>query len=96
MRRLYSVLFVIVLLIAAFAAGGRATTRTYQFTGVVKAVAGDALTVEKSAKETWQFEIAKDTKGATPKAGDRVTVNYKMVTTEIAMNPGGSPAAKKK
>jgi hypothetical protein len=96
MRRLNSILIVIVLLIAALVASGRAATRTYQFTGVVKAVAGDALTVEKSAKETWQFEIGKDTKGPTPKVGDRVTVNYKMVTTEIAMNPGGSPAAKKK
>jgi archaellum component FlaG (FlaF/FlaG flagellin family) len=96
MRRLHSMLVVIVLLIAAFVAGARAATRTYQFTGIVKAVAGDALTVEKSAKETWQFEIAMDTKGATPKVGDRVTVNYKMVTTNIEANPGSSTATKKK
>ena len=96
MRRFYSILIVIVLLVAAFVAGGRAAGKSYQFTGVVKAVAGDALTVEKSAKETWQFEIAKDSKGVTPKVGDRVTVSYKMVTTEIAANPGATTAAKKK
>ena len=96
MQRCSKILIVIVLLFAAFVAGGRAATRSYQFTGVVKAVAGDALTVEKSAKETWQFEFAKDTKGVTPKVGDKVTVNYKMVTTEIVMSAGAGPAAKKK
>ena len=40
------------------------------------------MTVEKSAKETWQFEVSKDTKGM-PKVGDKVTVYYKMVATEI-------------
>ena len=83
MRRLIGLLFVAALLAVAFVAGGYAATKSYQFTGVVKAVTGDSLTVEKSAKETWQFELAKDTKGGAPKVGDRVTVSYKMVTTEI-------------
>ena len=96
MRRFVVPLFVAALLVAAFVAGGRAAAKTYQFTGVVKAVAGDQLTVEKSAKETWQFELAKDTKGGTPKVGDRVTVNYKMVTTEIEMKPATAAATKKK
>jgi hypothetical protein len=96
MRRFFPIVLVVFLLIAAFVAAGRAATRSYQFTGVVKAVAGDSLTVEKSAKETWQFEVGKDSKGATPKVGDRVTVNYKMVTTDIEPNPGSTPAGKKK
>jgi hypothetical protein len=53
------------------------------------------LTLEKSAKETWQFEIGKDSKGVAPKVGDRVTVNYKMVTTDIEANAGSSTAKSK-
>jgi hypothetical protein len=93
MRRLYTILIVIVLLIVAFVAGGRAAAKSYQFTGVVKAADGGALTVEKSAKETWQFETSKDTKG-TAKVGDKVTVHYKMVATEIEAS--AAPATAKK
>jgi hypothetical protein len=95
MRRILSVVALVILLFAAFVLGGHAATKSYQFTGVVKALAGDALTVEKSAKETWQFEIGKDSKGATPKVGERVTVNYKMVTTDIEVNHGSSTPPKK-
>ncbi len=84
------VFIIILLLVAAFAVASRAATRSYQFTGTVKAVAGDMLTVEKSAKETWQFEVAKDTKGGTPKVGDHVTVHYKMVATEIESKPAAA------
>jgi hypothetical protein len=82
MRRVVLTACVLVLLVTAFAAGGYAAVKSYQFTGVVKAVDGVTLTVEKTAKETWQFEISKDTKGAA-KAGDKVTVYYKMVANEI-------------
>ena len=77
------VALIVVLAMLAFAAGTFAAAKSYQFTGVVKTVDAGMLTVEKSAKETWQFELAKDTKGGAPKVGDRVTVYYKMVTTEI-------------
>jgi hypothetical protein len=40
-----------------FAAGGYAAGKSYQFTGTVKSIDGGTLTVEKSAKETWQFEV---------------------------------------
>ena len=86
MKRVLLALFVIAAIIAAFVAVGYAAGMSYQFTGLVKAVDGNSLTVEKSAKETWQFETSKDTKG-TPKVGDRVTVSYRMVATEIASNP---------
>ena len=96
MRRFFVPLFVAALLAVAFVAGGRAAAKSYQFTGAVKAVAGDQLTVEKSAKETWQFEMAKDAKGGTPKVGDRVTVSYKMVATEIETKPATAAATTKK
>ena len=82
MRKIAAVLFI---LVAMLTIGAYAAAKSYQFTGVVKAVDGGSLTVEKSAKETWQFETSKDTKG-TPKVGDRVTVSYRMVATEIASN----------
>ena len=90
MRRVLLTALVLVLLVTAFVAGGYAAAKSYQFSGVVKAADGGTVTVEKSAKETWQFEVSKDTKG-TPKTGDRVTVYYKMVATEIEAS-----AAKKK
>jgi hypothetical protein len=57
---------IVILIVLALAAGGYAAAKSYQFTGVVKAVDSNSLTVEKSAKETWQFELTK-----TPKAQHR-------------------------
>ena len=96
MRRVLIAAFVLALLVTAFVAGGYAAAKSYQFTGVVKAADAGSLTVEKSAKETWQFEVSKDTKG-TPKVGDKVTVYYKMVATEIESKPAATatPAKKK-
>jgi archaellum component FlaG (FlaF/FlaG flagellin family) len=82
MRRVLWIVFVVALIVSAFVAGGYAAAKSYQFTGAVKAVDAGTVTVEKSAKETLQFEVSKDTKG-TPKVGDKVTVYYKMVATEI-------------
>ncbi len=80
----------------ALAAGLAAATKTYQFTGTVKAVDENTFTVEKSAKETWTFETGPDTKGA-PKVGDKVTVQYKMVATTIESKPAAAePKAPKK
>ena len=95
MRRVLITAFVLVLLVSAFVAGGYAAAKSYQFTGVVKAADSGSLTVEKSAKETWQFEVSKDTKG-TAKVGDKVTVFYKMVATEVESKPATATAAKKK
>jgi hypothetical protein len=95
MRRTLIALCVLALLASAFVAGGYAAAKSYQFTGVVKAADAGSLTVEKSAKETWQFEVSKDTKG-TPKVGDKVTVYYKMVATEVENKPATATPAKKK
>jgi len=83
------------LMVLALVAGGYAAVKSYQFTGVVKSVDSGTLTVEKSAKETWQFELASDTKGGKPKVGDKVIVYYKMVATEIEMKPAATPAKKR-
>lgn len=83
-------------LVLSFVAGGYAAAKSYQFTGTVKAADTGSLTVEKSAKETWQFEVGKDVKGGTAKVGDKVTVYYKMVATEIEAKPATTAAPKKK
>ena len=96
MRRILWIVMITALLIAAAVAGGYAASKSYQFTGTVKAVDGGMLTVEKTAKETWQFEVPKDVKGAMPKTGDKVTVYYKMVATEIEAKPAGTVTATRK
>lgn len=101
MRRTIWIVLVAVVALAAFTAGGYAAAKSYQFTGTVKAADAGTLTVEKSAKETWQFDVPKDVKGAMPKVGDKVTVYYKMVATEFESKPATTataktPAAKKK
>jgi hypothetical protein len=98
MRRVLWIVMIVALLIAAFVAGGYAAAKSYQFTGTVKAADAGSLTVEKTAKETWQFDVPKDVKGGMPKVGDKVTVYYKMVATEIEGKPAGTattPAKKK-
>jgi len=87
MTRTFAGLAIVILFVLALAAGGYASAKSYQFTGVVKAVDSNSLTVEKRAKETWQFELTKDTKGATPKIGDRVTISYRMTASEIETQP---------
>jgi hypothetical protein len=86
------------LMVVALAAllGGAAYTaeKNYQFTGTVKTVTGNTFTVEKSAKEVWTFSTDSATKGA-PKVGDKVTVYYKMVATEIEAKPAAPPTKKK-
>ncbi len=70
-----------------------AEPKTYQVTGPVVETTADTITVMKG-KENWQ--IAKDagTKvTGEPKKGDKVTVYYRMIATEIETKPA---AAKKK
>lgn len=59
-----------------------AAPKTYQFTGTVKTVDSGTFTVQKSASEIWTFSTDASTTG-TPKVGDKVTVNYKMIATSI-------------
>ena len=69
-----------------------AAAKGYQFTGVVKSVDGATFTVQKSASETWEFSTDASTKGS-PKVGDKVTVQYRMIATNIDSKAAG-PAAK--
>jgi len=96
MRRVSLALALVLLAAVAFTAGSYAAAKSYQFTGTVKAADASSMTVEKSAKETWQFEIPKDMKGGAPKVGDKVTVYYKMVATEVESKPASTAAAPKK
>jgi hypothetical protein len=89
-RALWMSAMVILALTLGFEMGVTAAVKTYQFTGTVKVSDAGTLTVEKSAKETWTFETGKDTKG-TAKVGDRVTVTYKMVATDIESKPAAAP-----
>ena len=88
MRKIAAVLLLVVIALTYTA---YAAAKSYQFTGVVKTVTGDTFTVQKSASETWEFTKDASTKGAV-KVGDRVTVHYKMIATDIEANAG---AAKK-
>jgi len=77
---------------------GYTAEKSYQFTGTVKTVDNGTFTVEKSAKEAWTFSTDGSTKGGKPKVGDKVTVYYKMVATEIeakAATPKPTPPKKK-
>lgn len=90
MRRIAVALFI---LVAMLTIGAYAATKTYQFTGVVKTVQGDTFTVEKSATETWEFTKDASTKG-TIKVGDKVTVHYKMIATDVEAS-AAAPGKKK-
>ena len=93
MKRITLVLALVVLALGlGFGAGVKAAGKSYQFTGTVKASDAGTLTVQKSASETWMFDTNKDTKG-TAKVGDRVTVSYTMVATQIEPKPAATAGA---
>ena len=65
------------------AAGAWAAAKTYQYTGSVTAVSDKQLSVDKGG-EVWDFALDADSKGAAGlKAGDKVTVTYRMFVTRI-------------
>ncbi|HEY1912225.1 MAG TPA: hypothetical protein VGG73_14975 [Vicinamibacterales bacterium] len=95
MKRILCILAVLTVTLAVgFSAGLSAAAKAYQFTGTVKTNDAGTMTVQKSATETWTFSSDKDTKG-TAKVGDKVTVYYKMVATEIESKPAAATPAKK-
>jgi hypothetical protein len=91
MRKIAAVL---VVLVAALTLTAYAAAKSYQFTGIVKTVQGDTFTVQKSPSETWEFTKDASTKG-TPKVGDKVTVHYKMIATDVEAS-AAAPAKPKK
>jgi hypothetical protein len=96
MKRIIWLLTIVAIAAAlGFGAGVGAAGKPYQFTGTVKSNEGGVLTVEKNAKETWTFNTDSSTKG-TAKPGERVTVHYKMVATEIEPKAATTTASKSK
>ena len=88
----------VVLVLASFSLGyAFAAVKTYQVTGPVVEVRSDAIVVKKGA-DNW--EIAKDAStkvtGGEPKAGDRVTIMYRMTAATIDVKPAAKAPAKKK
>src|SRR5213593_3912986 len=77
-----------------------AQARTYQVTGPVTALTNDAITVQKG-KDLWEIGRDSSTKvSGELKVGERVTVQYRLSATEIAVKPvsaksGQSPSKKK-
>jgi hypothetical protein len=93
-RFLWLTLLIVLALGVGFGAGVSAAAKAYQFTGTVQSNDGGILTVKKSETETWTFSTDSSTKG-TAKVGDKVTVYYKMVATEIEAKPATGAAKKK-
>jgi FKBP-type peptidyl-prolyl cis-trans isomerase len=85
------------LALAVFAAPAfAASPDAYQVTGTVKDVNADTITVMKGKE---RFEIARGGDTTAVKAGDKVTVHYKMTETSIevktaAKSTAAAPATK--
>ncbi len=95
MKRTLWIGLAVILAIGLAGLAGHAAEKSYQFTGLVKSVDGSTFTVEKSPKEVWTFSTDTSTKG-TPKVGEKVTVYYKMIATEIDAKPATAKAPAKK
>ncbi len=83
----------------AFAASAfAATAKTYQVTGPVLEVNKDMIVVQKG-KDRWEIARDASTKmSADVKAGDKVTIQYRMIATEVEAKTQGAkkaPAKKK-
>jgi len=70
-----------------------ADAKTYQVTGPVLEV-NDSYIVVQKGEDKWQLARDKNTKGATVKVGDKVTVEYQMVAKSVEVKP--AKADKKK
>jgi FKBP-type peptidyl-prolyl cis-trans isomerase len=66
----------------AFAAGPDA----YQVTGIVKDANADTITLTQ-VKTNVKFEIARGGDTTALKAGDKVTIHYKMTATSVEVKP---------
>jgi len=59
-----------------------ADAKDYQVTGPVLEVAPTYIVIKKG-EANWQLAIDKNTKGANVKVGDKVTIHYTMVASDI-------------
>jgi RNase P/RNase MRP subunit p29 len=59
-----------------------ADMKTYQVTGPVVSVTDDTIVVKKG-KDNWTLGKDASTKGPAVKAGDKVTIHYRMTATDV-------------
>ncbi len=88
------VLAVALLLVAAISF---AAVKTYQVTGPVLAVTADSITVQKGT-EKWEIAREAGTKvKGDPKVGSKVTIEYRMIATDVDVKAekAAKPAKKK-
>ena len=72
-----------------------AEAKDYQVTGPVLEVTPSYVVVQKG-EEKWQISTSKETKGAAEvKVGDKITVYYKMVASEVEVKPAKPAEAEK-
>jgi hypothetical protein len=74
----------------ALSSAAFAGVQDYQVTGPVAEVNDSMIVIEKGAKKE-RFEIARDSStkiSGDVKAGDKVTVHYKMTATEVEVKAG--------
>ena len=83
MRRILACLVAVTLLFAIVAVG--AAVNKYQVTGPVLEVRSDAIVVQKG-KDKWELRRDADTKvTGNLKVGAKVTVEYRMIATNITV-----------
>jgi len=86
MKKLSSILAAGVLCLAASRLMA-ADAKDYQVTGPVLEVTPGYVVIQKG-EEKWQISTNKETKGiADAKVGDKVTIYYKMVASEVEAKP---------
>ena len=83
----------------AFSAAGTtlkaADAKDYQVTGPVVEINADYIVVKKG-EANWQLARNKSTKGGDVKVGDKVTVYYTMIATEIEAKKATAAKPEKK
>src|SRR5207244_3893170 len=85
MRRILVCLVALALLFAVVAAA--AAVKTYQVTGPVLEVRSDAIVVQKG-KDRWELARDANTKvNGNLKVGARVTIEYRMIATNVVVEP---------
>ena len=83
MRRILACLIAVTLLFAIVAVG--AAVKTYQVTGPVLEVRGDAIVVQKG-KDRWELARDANTKvNGNLKVGAKVTIDYRMIATNVTV-----------
>lgn len=89
----FSLLAAVSLLGGASAFAGDA--KTYQVTGPVISMNDSMIVVEKEMGKNERWEVARNSSSKVPadiKVGDKVTIKYQMVATEVRVKSKGSTA----